>query len=139
MRVFYYCIVLFIAMGCSQSITLNDIQQLNGYWEIEKVEFPNGQIKEYSISTTIDYIELDQMKGFRKKVQPQLNGAYKTSNDAESFDIVRKENTFLFFYGKGTAQWEETLIQIDKNEFAVRNVENKIYYYKRFEPLLIDP
>lgn len=75
--------LFFIFMGCTPKIVEEDLKNLNGYWEIEKVTFPNGETKDYSVSTTIDYIELKDGGGFRKKVQPRFNGTFETSNDAE--------------------------------------------------------
>ena len=77
MRVLSILMVLFV--GCSPKISQEDLQLLNGYWEIEKVIFPIGETKDFKSSTTIDFIELDGMKGFRKKVQPKFNGTFETS------------------------------------------------------------
>ena len=47
-------IVLFLVFGalvsCKQSIAEADLQNLNGYWEIEKVMLPDGEKKEYKIN-----------------------------------------------------------------------------------------
>ena len=137
-RVIFY-VVVFLVFGCDSSIQLEDIKHLNGYWEIKEVEFTNGQTKEYTINTTIDYIEVDRRNGFRKKVQPQLNGFYQTSNDAENFKIIEKDGIVNILYGNGTQQWEETLITIDENSFSVRNQNNNIYRYKRYEPINLEP
>lgn len=139
MRLNIVHITLILFLGCSPSIEKEDLQHLNGYWEIEKVEFPNGQTKEYAISMTIDYIKLDGMSGFRKKVQPQLNGSYRTSDDAEHFDIIQKNEVFKMVYGLETKQREEKVILIDENSFAVRNQDDKIYIYKRYKPLNLEP
>ena len=50
---------------------MDDLKNLNGYWEIEKVTFPNGETKDYSVSTTIDYIEL---KGDREEEGKNTQG-----------------------------------------------------------------
>ena len=51
-------IILFLVFGlflsCKQSISESDLQNLNGYWEIEKVELPDGDKKEYKVNETID-------------------------------------------------------------------------------------
>lgn len=139
MHRFLFCLGVIFLVSCGHSVQKDDLNQLNGYWEIEEVEFENGQTKEYTISTTIDYIEMDGMNGFRKKVHPQLSGSYQTSDDAEPFEIFEKENTFFFAYGQGIQQWEEVLLSLDENTFSVRNADNKIYRYKRYEPLNLQP
>lgn len=139
-RSFSYLVILFL-LGCHPKIEKDDLKQLNGYWEIQEVEFPNGNTKDYAISTTIDYLEIDleKMSGFRKKVQPQLNGSYQTSDDAEPFVILEKDGFLLMMYGEGTLQREEKIVALDKNSFSVCNSENLIYSYKRFEPFNLAP
>ena len=43
-------IVLVSALSCKQKITEADLSNLNGYWEIEKVELPDGDKKEYKVN-----------------------------------------------------------------------------------------
>ena len=130
---------LIFIVSCGPRVQKEDLTQLNGYWEIEEVEFASGQKKEYTISTTIDYIKMNGMGGFRKKVQPQFSGSYQTSDDAEAFKIFEKEDVFHLIYGQGTQQWEEVLVSLDENSFSVQNQDNKIYRYKRYEPLNLEP
>ena len=77
-------IILFLVFGlflsCKQSISESDLQNLNGYWEIEKVELPDGDKKEYKVNETIDFFKIEANKGFRKKVMPQLDGTYLTND-----------------------------------------------------------
>ncbi len=135
MRQLVFLGLYILVIGCTNKPQKEDVNHLNGYWEIVEVEFNNGHIKEYSISTTIDYIEYNGKEGFRKKVQPQLNGSYQTSDDAEQFKISESNEQLTMIYGQGTEQWEEILIAINENTFSVRTTEGTIYRYKRYEPL----
>ena len=94
MRYIYIIVALIGLAGCQNKISKLDLPHLNGYWEIERVTFPDGSKKEYAVSTSIDYIEVKNFKGFRKKVQPNFNGTYVTSNDAEMFTISENEGIF---------------------------------------------
>ena len=42
-------LVLVLLMSCKQTITESDLNNLNGYWEIEKVVLPDGDKKEYKV------------------------------------------------------------------------------------------
>ncbi len=128
-------ILLVLLVGCNSKVAKEDLQQLNGYWEIEKVSFPNGETKDFMSSTTIDYIELDGMKGFRKKVQPKFNGTFETSNDAELFTIVQYGEGFVLNYSGSINSWKEEIISISKDNFSVTNQDTLTYTYKRYEPL----
>ncbi len=126
---------IFFLLGCVNSISEEDLKYLNGYWEIEKVTFPNGQTKEFKVSTTIDYFEMEGLKGFRKKVQPKFNGTYETSNDAELFTLLQKDNEFEFQYKNAENEWRERILEISDNHFSVVNSDTITYTYKRFQPI----
>ncbi|WP_149276926.1 hypothetical protein [Pareuzebyella sediminis] len=137
MKILFSIMVVILVMGCSDPISKEDLKNLNGYWEITSVTFPNGETKEYKVSTTVDYFRLEGLKGFRKKVQPKLDGTFNTSNDAESFTILKKNDYFEFFYKNELSAWSEILLDISPNRFSVKNEEGITYSYSRFEPFSV--
>ena len=130
--------MIFIFFGCSTSVAEEDLKQLNGYWEITEVTFPDGNTKDFKVNPTVDYIELEGLAGFRKKMQPKFDGSFTTSNDAEPFTIERKENIFEFHYKNDMSEWREQIIDVSNNTFSVVNETNVTYTYKRFEPINAD-
>ena len=137
MKYLSFLSVVLCLIGCSNSVSKEDLNHLNGYWEIEKVVFVNGGSKEFKASSTIDYIELEGLKGYRKKMQPKFNGSYTTSNDAEFFSIVEKEGVFQFSYKTELSEWTEKITTLSENKFSVVNQDTITYQYKRFEPITI--
>ncbi len=135
----HYLVIVLLFFGCGKNLEKKDLEKLNGYWEISEVQFPNGQQKTYTISTMVDFIEMEGMAGFRKKVKPQLNGSFITSDDAEPFSIFEKNEIFHISYGKGMQQREEVLLMVTQNTFAVRNDNGVEYHYRRYEPININP
>ncbi|MGB7392799.1 MAG: hypothetical protein WA913_00255 [Pricia sp.] len=129
--------ILLFLVGCSTSIDKEDLKNLNGYWEIEQVEFPGGGAKEYRVNTTVDYIQFDDMKGYRKKMQPRFDGTYRTSDDAEAFEILEKDGSFIIHYKTELSEWSEELVGLDTNTFSVVNEDGKRYDYKRFEAISV--
>lgn len=138
MKILYYISVSILLVRCADPISKDDLKNLNGYWEITSVTFPNGETKEYKVSNTIDYFQLKGLKGFRKKVQPKLDGTFNTSNDAESFAILKKDDFFEIYYKNELSAWSEVLVDISTNRFSVKNEEGITYSYERFEPFGID-
>ncbi len=130
--------LIFLLVGCSDKVSKQSIPQLNGYWEIKKVIFPDGNSKDYKVSTTIDFIQLEGMKGFRKKVQPQFDGTYDTSDDAELFVIKELDDVFQILYKTEFSEWSETLVNLHPNTFSVINEDGIRYNYQRYEPLKVD-
>lgn len=135
MRQIVVLLSLFIFLGCSQKVSKENIQLLNGYWEIDQVAFPNGDVKEFNVNPTIDYLELDGLKGFRKKMYPKFDGSYTTSNDAEVFVIMENERDFEFHYKNEMSAWKERITFISENQFSVVNNDTLTYTYKRFQPI----
>lgn len=136
-RILFFLSIL-MAWGCQESsIPKENLRYLNGYWEIAKVEFPDGTKKEYGVNPTIDFIQLENGTGFRKKMQPSFDGTYKTSHDVEQLAVGQTGNIFILRYSSEFSDWEETLVQVDSTSFSVVNQEGVTYSYKRFEPIKI--
>ena len=127
------CLLIF---SCRDTITVDDLEFINGYWEIEEVEFPDGNRKSYGINTIVDYIEYDNKKGYRKKVQPRLDGSFVTSDDAESFEIVEKSGKFMIHYKNDLSQWEEEIKALSAEKLVIESQEGVVYHYKKFEGIL---
>ena len=125
--------LLFVA--CKQEIKPADIAKLNGYWEIEKVVFEKGEEKDYGMNESFDFFEIKNNKGFRKKVMPQFDGTFLTSDSFENVSVrFAGEKTFLD-YKTAYAKWSEELISISDAELVVKNHENKEYHYKKAAPI----
>ncbi|WP_423998705.1 lipocalin family protein [Maribacter sp. IgM3_T14_3] len=126
-----------ILASCSSKVDKNQLHLLNGYWEIKEVTFKDGAKKEYSINSTVDYIQLDFLTGFRKKVDPKFNGTFETSNDAEPFRIRISHDSIFMSYNNNSNTWEEVLTKLSEESFSVKNKDGLIYQYNRFEPINI--
>lgn len=122
--------------SCSTNPPEEQLQNIAGYWEIEKVELPDGQVKEYTVNTTVDYMETEgDSSGFRKKMQPKLDGGFYTSEDQENFTISIQNNGLTLQYQTPLSEWEEKVIKATKDRLILRNADNLKYFYKRFEPI----
>ncbi|ATA76541.1 hypothetical protein [Capnocytophaga canimorsus] len=132
---FFISVFVGITTSCKQEITKQELSALNGYWEIEKVTTAEGQVKEYKINTTVDYIQLEENeKGFRKKVYPNLNGRYQTSDNAEFFTLKKNTDTqWEIIYQTNENTWTEILTSISANHFQVLNQAGVTYHYKRWQ------
>ncbi len=135
MRSIPYLLALWLIASCEPTLKQEDLKHLGGYWEIEKVVFPDGSSREYSLSATIDYFEYEDLKGFRKKVQPNLKGTYTTSDDAEFFEIATKKDIFILRYTNELSQWEEVIKSVDEVGLVLVSQDGVTYFYKRFQPI----
>ena len=130
--------IIFLTLSCSKNPE-SYIEHLNGYWEIDEVTLPDGSKKDYNYNDTIDFIEInDSLTGFRKKLQPQFDGTYATSADAESLKVVIENDSLNIYYKTPYFKWKETVLKATKDQLIVQNQNKLRYVYKRYEPIVIE-
>lgn len=128
---------LFLLSACHQKVTSNDITNLNGYWEIEKVIFSNGSKKEYTYNESYDYFQIKENSGFRKKVMPQLDGRFLVNNQLEKIKITFEEEAAYINYTTPFAKWKEKIEAISKDKLIIINASKAEYHYKKATPINI--
>ena len=127
-------VVVVIALAtCINCTGTYDIEKLNGYWEIDEVELKNGIKKDYSVNTSVDYIELtSDSTGIRTKLYPLADGTYRTTNDSESFQIKTSQEGLIIKYSTDMDSWSEHIEVLDDNRLVIKNDSSIRYIYKRF-------
>lgn len=127
-----------MVFGCSNNPE-SYIDHLNGYWEIDEVTMPDGSKRDYNFNDTIDFIEVtDSMTGFRKKLKPNFDGSYLTSDDSESLKIVIENDSLNVYYKTSYAEWKETVLDANDKQLIILNSNRIRYVYKRFDPIVIE-
>lgn len=132
-----FFVLTLMLISCKQTITSKDIVKINGYWEIEKVELPDGEDKDYKVNPTIDYFEVKNNKGFRQKVMPQFDGTYLTNNLKETIQVTEESGNFHINYTTQYGKWKEEIIEIKDSVLVLKNKENLEYHYKKSVPFSV--
>jgi len=137
-RKVFLLLALGIIFSCSKDPeTL--ITHLNGYWEIDEVTLPDGTKRDYNYNDTIDFLSInDSLTGFRKKMKPNFDGSFSTSNDAETLKIVIENDSLNIYYKTPYSEWKETVLDATEDKLLIQNKDKLIYLYKRYEPLVIE-
>ena len=131
---FYFALLSVVLISCNSKPTKGAITQINGYWEIEKVVFPDGNKKEYQVNEFIEYIYMKNTAGTRQKVAPQLDGSYLKGVLQDKIRVVDSANCYFLKTNSNFTKWEEKIISVSEDILVLEN-ENKIkYYYKKFIP-----
>ncbi len=134
MRKLYFLLILTI-LSCSNNESY-DLNKLEGYWEIYQVEKEGQIVKEFTISTNIDYFRVkEDSTGFRKKVAPQLDGSFIVSKDISNFKVSSNDNSLHLIYTKKGFNADEIIKELSQNNLVILNSEGFLYRYKRFEKL----
>jgi hypothetical protein len=135
MKKIYAVLFMLLLTSCNQRIAQEDLSKLNGYWEIDKVIYPDGTEKEYAINETFDYFHIQSNKGFRKKVKPQLNGRFFVDDQSEKVEISIEKEQVLLSYSTPYAKWKENLVTLTDEELVLVNKAKMTYHYKKATPI----
>ena len=132
-KLIYPLLLSILIISCENQSPSEQIEKLGGYWEIESVAMPDGTEKDFSISTTVDYIEVTDTSGIRTKVNPQLDGTFVTNGTTEKFELRIEEDSLRMYYSTPYNNWKETVLMAKDSVLKVKNRDGKIYSYKTFQ------
>lgn len=131
---FYSALLSVVLISCTSKPTKEDIVKLNGYWEIEKVVFPDGNKKAYQVNEFIDYISLNNLKGIRQKVAPQLDGTFLSGVLQDKIRVIDSAGCYFLKTKSKFTKWEEKVVSVSEDELVLENETKITYYYKKFIP-----
>lgn len=135
-----FCTLLFIVVftaSCRKQVSHEDLKHLTGYWEIQEVIMPDGTNKEYKINPTIDYFEISDKIGFRKKVMPQFDGSYRVNDLSEKISIKDEDGVTYINYVTDYAKWREEIVELNDKELVLKNNHGMEYHYKKPVPFSV--
>lgn len=128
----YLLILILIIVSCSQKNPGEYIPYIGGYWEIKSAEIPEGGIREFTMNTTIDFIEVQGDSGVRKKLVPRLDGKFTAYPSVEKFRITQRNDSLLLQYKTPYDQWTEVVLNANNEILVVKNKEGRTYTYQRY-------
>lgn len=130
-----FVLICLCAVGCKSNQT-QQIDSIEGYWEIESVYKDDKLIKTFKISPGIDYFKINNgSKGFRKKLKPNLYGTFKTSKDVLNFEIEIQNNTLFLNYIDNATKFSEEVLLASTEKLVLKNNRGFVYNYKTYKPL----
>ncbi|MCG2431326.1 lipocalin family protein [Aequorivita xiaoshiensis] len=121
-----------VLFSCAKPNPEEQKQHLSGYWEINTVEMPDGEVKNFGVNTIIDYIEINGDSGTRTKVSPKFDGTFNTNGVTEDFTLNIEENQLIMHYKTSFDEWKETVVEAKDSTLVLKNRDNKTYTYNRF-------
>ncbi len=134
-KILCYFIILIVCFSCSKPDPMSYLKYLNGYWEIERVVLADGSEKKYTFNQSIDFFEIKDSIGIRKKVQPKLDGSFITTNDSELFTFKIENDSLRTYYQTSLSNWKETIIIAKENQIVIKNEAGNVYFYRPYEKI----
>jgi hypothetical protein len=138
-KVFGILLIALLFVGCKEKINLADVAKINGYWEIEKVVFEDGEVKQYGMNESFDYYKINKNNsGIRKKVMPQLDGTFLVNDTFENIKVRFADDKTFLDYSTPYMKWSEEILALTVTELVVLNAEKKEYHYKKTGSINLD-
>ncbi|MAJ32032.1 MAG: hypothetical protein CMC18_05175 [Flavobacteriaceae bacterium] len=136
MHPYRHLFVLFLILltACTPHLDLN---QLEGYWQIQEVRFQNGSSKEFVYTSTVDFFKLiDDKEGILKKLDARVDGKFFANEAEHRFTIVKnqKDNTLIQIEGEEFITYE--LKKLTPEELHLYDIKlSRLLIYSKFTPL----
>lgn len=126
-------LVVFLTISCTNKVDIATIDNLNGYWQIVKVEKEDGEKKDYQVTIDYDYFELKDNVGFHKKVQWQPLGKYLVDAMQEKVEAKQIEDEIALNFSSKFGKRTEKIIALSKEELVIQTQDESTFYYKKVE------
>ena len=119
-----------IFFGCKDEITPANLNELNGYWNIDFITHKNETFYPKGATKLVDFYVIKDQKGFRKKVQPQFDNKFLVTEDLNNFNIFFKGTDCFMKFETLWDQWEEKIILLSNDKLILEHQNNR-YHYSR--------
>lgn len=132
MHKFFFISLLILCLGCKNKITPNKLDLLNGYWSIDYITHNNETFYPKGASKLLDFYEVNNREGVRKKIQPQLDDKFLVTDDLNNFKIIFKDENCYLNFRTVWDQWQEKIVVLSKKKLILEHQEKR-YHYKKFD------
>lgn len=129
---YFFLSSLILCISCNNKIKSSELDLLNGYWSIEYITHKNETFYPKGVTKLLDFYEVNDREGIRKKTQPQLNNKFLVTKDLNKFNIKFINKNYYLSFQTVWDQWEEKIIELNQNKLVLEHQEKR-YHYKRFD------
>ncbi|PRP66146.1 lipocalin-like domain-containing protein [Nonlabens agnitus] len=123
-----------LLVSCANDSNSEKIKNLNGYWNIDLVEKPDGSQKEFPFTNHMDFFEVNGNSGTKSRVSPTYDGTFISYGDAVKFEWVDDENQVVLNFASGEQAYSQILRKANKDEMELVHEDGTVYYYKAYQP-----
>ena len=127
------CLISLLILGCTQKEI--NIENLNGYWEIDRVEKDGKIVKQYNFNAFIEYFQVENNSGFRMKLKPSFVGKFSSNLQKSYFSLEKITTESIHINYKKAELQDEELITATPNKIVISNTTGLTYYYKKYTPI----
>ena len=122
---------LLICVSCGQT-TKELTDNLSGYWNIQKVEFPYGTEKEYPYTTTLDHFTLKDSIGVKNRVTPRYDNVMVSAETPINFRWKEVNGDLVLTFQDGAEAYQQIVKKCTESELILVHDNKTTYHYKRY-------
>ena len=126
--------MMLIFTGCKDAIKPANLNKLNGYWKIDFITHKNETFHLKGAAKLVDFYEISNQNGVRKKVQPKFDNKFSVTEDLNNFKIVFEGNDCFMKFETLWDQWQEKIVILNNYELILEHQNNR-YHYSRFKKI----
>ncbi|WP_136668321.1 lipocalin family protein [Flavobacterium sp. H122] len=119
--------------SCVEKVEVSELNHLNGYWQIAKVETAEGEEKEYKANENYDYFEFKNKTGFHKKVRWQPNGKFLTDDLQEQIQTVENKDGLYLEFSSSFGKHKDKVVKISDKELVLEAENGNENYYSKVD------
>lgn len=135
----YIAFIFFIVLNSCKSEVSTYIPFIEGYWEIVSVTKNQKEVKTYKMNGTVDYFKVNSdFSGYRKKVVPRVDGAFKMSQHKSEFTLSIEGDDLWITYTNNDVTYKEEIKRANNSSLILSNTDGFVYTYKPYEPLIFE-
>lgn len=131
MRRIVLTLSLLSVFSCAEKVAIENIEKINGYWQITKVETADGEKKEYPVNENYEYFDIKNKLGFHKKVRWQPMGTFLVDDMQEKMTASEKEGEVVLDFSSEFGKHTEKVIQLTDSLLVLESQEGADFHYKK--------
>ena len=118
-------------LGCTSSVKPEQVNQIEGYWKIDYISHGSEKFYPRGAEKLLDFYEINEMEGIRKKVQPEFGNKFSVTEDFNNFKIIFEGDNCFIKFQTPWDQWTEKIILLTEEKLILEHQEKK-YHYLRY-------
>jgi len=115
---------------CCKEKTSIELDQINGYWQIEFVQQGDEIFKSKKFNRLYDFYSTKKNKGIYKKVANEINGIFQTSESVISFEIIKDDGEIILHFFSPWNSWIKKIKYLDSKKLVLFHGDRSFHYIK---------
>jgi hypothetical protein len=130
MKIVFLSLCLVLAVSCQQPNPDDQLEKLQGYWNIDTVVQEDGTVKEFPFSNHMDFFEIQENVGTKSRVSPTYDGSFIVYGDPIKFVWEIEEDKLILRFRDGEQSYSQEVKKVSNEVLQLVHENGMIYNYK---------